>query len=129
VIGASLLAIVLFERMGHVTPSNGPTGHADSIGAATAVQPGTVPTGYTPPQQPDHLIPASQVQAPPTFVAGKHPPPPQVIEPPNPITHRPPMQNPGGVNGDRPPRVLAQSPQQPAPSLPETSDDQANGQR
>ncbi len=36
--------------------------------------------------------------------------------PPDPATHRPPMHNPGGVDGDRPPR--------PAPGLePETFDD------
>jgi hypothetical protein len=33
-------------------------------------------------------------------------PTPQVIEPPNPFAHSPPLHNPGGVNGDRPARAV-----------------------
>lgn len=33
-------------------------------------------------------------------------PPLRPVEPPNPATHRPPMDNPGGVNRDRPPRPV-----------------------
>jgi hypothetical protein len=56
----------------------------------------------TPPVPPGH-IPAWQVKPPrpdPT------PPPPPPVPPPDPATHRPPMHNPGGVDGDRPPRPV-----------------------
>lgn len=33
-------------------------------------------------------------------------PAPLPVAPPNPAEHRPPMENPGGVNGDRPPRAV-----------------------
>jgi hypothetical protein len=49
---------------------------------------GTVPVWRVDPPRPDPSAPM----------------PAAVVEPPNPATHRPPMDNPGGVNGDRPER-------------------------
>lgn len=55
----------------------------------TALPPGTVPVSQIDPPRPD---PALSL------------PPSRVIEPANPALFRPPMDNPGGVDGDRPPR-------------------------
>lgn len=48
----------------------------------------------------DHHIPGSQIQVPPPVAWTPGP----ITEPGNPIAHRPPAENPGGVNGDRPVR-------------------------
>jgi hypothetical protein len=58
--------------------------------------------GTAPP--PPHHVPAWQLRPPPPSAGDPTPSPP--AEPPNPATHRPPDDNPGGVNGDRPARVL-----------------------
>lgn len=50
--------------------------------------PGTVPVSQLDPPRPDPAMPMPVLPAPP----------------PNPALHRPPMDNPGGVNGDRPER-------------------------
>ncbi len=63
----------------HATPEN-----------ASAALPGTVPAWRVNPPRPDPSI--------------RMPLPPD--EPPNPAQHRPPLHNPGGVNGDRPERGL-----------------------
>lgn len=49
-------------------------------------------------------VPVSAVNPPPPDPDAPMPPPP--VEPPNPALHRPPMDNPGGVDGDRPPRPV-----------------------
>jgi hypothetical protein len=51
---------------------------------------------------PPGTVPAWQVNPPPPDPSAPIPPPPR--EPPNPAQHRPAMDNPGGVNGDRPER-------------------------
>lgn len=56
----------------------------------SAALPGTVPTRRVDPPRPD---PSIRMPLPP-------------VEPPNPAQHRPPLHNPGGVNGDRPEREL-----------------------
>jgi hypothetical protein len=87
---------------------------AASTGAASSApaMPGQAGT-ETPPWQaspqnttalPPGTVPAWQVNAPPPDPAQPLPPPPR--EPPNPAVHRPPMDNPGGVNGDRPERPV-----------------------
>lgn len=55
-----------------------------------AMLPGTVPVSQIDPPRPDPTVPM----------------PPAVVEPPNPALHRPPMDNPGGVDGDRPARAV-----------------------
>jgi len=64
----------------------------------------TPPWESTPENTPNKgpgFVPAWQVQpAPPISHEWSRP-----QEPPNPITHRPPMTNPGGVNGARPERA------------------------
>jgi hypothetical protein len=51
-----------------------------------------------------NVLPAWKVEAAtPAFA----PPPPPVVEPVNPALFRPPMDNPNGVNGDRPARISA----------------------
>lgn len=55
----------------------------------TALPPGTVPAWQVNPPPPDPSAPL----------------PPPAHEPPNPATHRPSMDNPGGINGDRPERT------------------------
>jgi hypothetical protein len=49
-----------------------------------------------------NLIPASNFTEPPPIVLALATP----IPPPNPILYQPPMDNPGGVDGDRPPRQV-----------------------
>jgi hypothetical protein len=51
-----------------------------------------------------HYVPASRLQPPGADPHPVLPPTPQ--EPPDPVTHQPPMHNPGGVDGDRPPRAV-----------------------
>jgi hypothetical protein len=71
-------------------------------------------SGEHPPKLDDHHIPASQIAVPPPVVWIPRP----VAEPANPIAHLPPMHNPGGANGDRPPRkVLGLEHAAPAPQL------------
>jgi hypothetical protein len=53
---------------------------------------------------PPGTVPASQVNPPPPDPSTPLPPPPR--EPPNPAVDRPALDNPGGVNGDRPERVV-----------------------
>jgi hypothetical protein len=116
VIGALALAMLWFAGHRHVTPSEGPADQLTPDDPATAARRGLTLPPNAPELQPDHLIPASQVPAPPMYTAGKQPQPPRVIEPPNPITHRLPMINPNGVNGDRPPRVVTPPPPRAAPN-------------
>src|SRR5262249_28396374 len=57
-------------------------------------------TATTPaPELDRHQTPAAQVAVPPAVTWT----PRAVVEPANPIDHRPAMHNPGGVDGDRPP--------------------------
>jgi hypothetical protein len=68
--------------------------------------PTTAPWEATPessPPLPDRHIPAWQVRPPPPDPNAAARPEP--TSPPDPATTRPPMDNPGGVNGDRPPRA------------------------
>jgi hypothetical protein len=51
------------------------------------------------PPAPEWQIPAWVVK--PPAPDPRTPLPPAPVEPPSPIAHRPPMHNPGGVNGDR----------------------------
>jgi len=51
----------------------------------------------------EHYLPASEVD-PPEDV--DQPPPPPPADTRDPSTYRPPMHNPNGVNGDRPPRPV-----------------------
>jgi hypothetical protein len=51
-----------------------------------------------------HYVPASQLQPPGPDLHPVPPPTPQV--PLDPRTRQPPMHNPGGVEGDRPPRAI-----------------------
>jgi hypothetical protein len=51
---------------------------------------------------PPHHVSAWKVRVPRPGADGPLPTPPH--EPPDPATYRPPMDNPGGVNGDRPER-------------------------
>lgn len=44
-------------------------------------------------------VPASEVEAPTSIIQPLH-----IVEPPNPALHTPPMDNPNGVDGDRPAR-------------------------
>jgi hypothetical protein len=53
---------------------------------------------------PPGFIPAASVRPPQPDPAT--PEPPRPVEPPNPTAYRPPTDNPGGVNGDRPPRPV-----------------------
>jgi hypothetical protein len=55
-----------------------------------ALPAGTVPAWQVHPPRPDPSAPL----------------PPAPVEPPNPAEHRPPIHNPGGVNGDRPERTV-----------------------
>ena len=55
----------------------------------------------TPAPPPGHVAAWTVSPPPPNPFA---PPPPPPIVPPDPATTRPPMNNPGGVDGDRPPR-------------------------
>ncbi len=69
-------------------PAEGPPWHAPP-GDARALPPGTVPVEQIKPPPPDPSAP-----------------PPAPREPKNPATHRPPVHNPGGVDGDRPSRKV-----------------------
>jgi len=86
---------------------------------ATAETPAMTDTGgvprhaETPPWQtprdskeplPPGSVPVWRVDPPPPDRAAPMPAAP--VEPPNPATHRPAMDNPGGVNGDRPERAV-----------------------
>lgn len=55
-----------------------------------AILPGTVPVSQIDPPRPDPAMP---------MPAGP-------VPPPNPALHRPPLDNPGGVDGDRPARAV-----------------------
>jgi hypothetical protein len=113
---AALLAGLTLQ--GLRSPSDSPrpessAGAASSgAAAATPALPGQ-PGSETPPWQanpqntttlPPGTVPAWQVNPPPPDPSLPLPPPPR--EPPNPAVHRPPMDNPGGVNGDRPERPV-----------------------
>ena len=54
------------------------------------ILPGTVPVSQIDPPRADPAMPMQALPAPP----------------PNPALHRPPMDNPGGVDGDRPARTV-----------------------
>jgi hypothetical protein len=62
--------------------------HAAADEPVSELPPGTVPVSRIDPPRPDLAMPLPQ----------------RPVEPPNPALHRPPMDNPGGVNGDRPER-------------------------
>ncbi|HEY3353531.1 MAG TPA: hypothetical protein VGQ83_09800 [Polyangia bacterium] len=84
-------------------PAAGPalTGAA-AVTPEKQIPPWEATPANTPPPPPGH-IPAWVVK-PPRPEPSAPPAPP--VEPPDPATHRPPMHNPGGVNGDRPPRPV-----------------------
>ena len=87
------------RRGGDGQPSDGRTARA------VPTPPTRMPWEATPGNTPvvdDHHIPAWKVPT-PRPVAWTHP---AVSQPANPITRSPPMNNPGGVNGDRPPREV-----------------------
>lgn len=76
-------------------------------GAAPGVPSETPPWQATPENTttlPPGTVPAWRVNPPPPDPNAPLPPPPK--EPPNPALNRPPMDNPGGVNGDRPERKV-----------------------
>jgi hypothetical protein len=56
------------------------------------------------PALPEGTVPPWEVDPPPPDPSAPLPPDP--VDPPNPAEHRPPLHNPGGVNGDRPPRPV-----------------------
>ncbi len=93
-------------------PRNAPattTSAPASKGAAavTNVANETPPWQATPestPTLPPGTVPAWKVSPPPPDPSLSPPSPPR--EPPNPALHRPSMDNPGGVNGDRPERTV-----------------------
>jgi len=61
-------------------------------------------TPETSPEVPEHHLPAWEVNPPPPDLNRPPPPPPRDTR--DPATYRPPKHNPGGVNGDRPPREV-----------------------
>lgn len=90
-------------------PSNaGAAARASTAGPAVPGQTTEMPPWQATPQNanalPPGTVPAWQVDPPPPDPAQPLPPPPR--EPPNPALHRPAMDNPGGVNGDRPERAV-----------------------
>jgi len=98
--GAVAVAVVAYTGLRGRSPD-----HSSSVDKAGAASSKLMPWQATPentPQVDDHHIPAWKVPT-PGPVAWT---PPPVIEPPNPVETRPPSQNPGGVNGDRPPRKV-----------------------
>jgi outer membrane biosynthesis protein TonB len=83
-----------------------PTAPLAAARADAAPEPPTIPPWESTPQNtptvPPGHIPAWQVKSPRPEVT----PPPTPVPPPDPASHRPPMHNPGGVDGDRPPRPV-----------------------
>jgi hypothetical protein len=123
VLGALLLPVILIValtlhglRDGPQPVSTDAAGRAATTGPATEspiagprVSPGLA--DETPPWRarpestsalPAGTVPAWRVNPPPPDPSPPLPPAP--IEPPNPAKHRPPLHNPGGVDGDRPAR-------------------------
>jgi hypothetical protein len=75
--------------------------------AAGSLADETPPWKATPnntPALPEGTVPTWEVDPPPPDPSAPLPPDP--VDPPNPAEHRPPLHNPGGVNGDRPPRLV-----------------------
>jgi hypothetical protein len=87
-------------------PRAAPVGGAGRAAAAPAptkeLQAWEVTPANSPPVPPGH-VPAWQVKPPPPEPV---PAPAAPVEPPDPATYRPPLHNPGGVDGDRPPRQV-----------------------
>lgn len=85
-------------------PTTAPSTEARKSGAPPReLKPWEATKENSPPVPKGH-IPAWQVNPPPPPPPSPPWPPPR--EPPDPQIHRPPMHNPGGVDGDRPPRPV-----------------------
>lgn len=114
-VAALLVGLTLQGLYGSTERPQPEPGNANAPSRASAAGPGVPgqPTKETPPWQatpqntttlPPGTVPAWQVDPPPPDPSLPLPPPPR--EPPNPALQRPPMDNPGGVNGDRPERTV-----------------------
>jgi hypothetical protein len=110
---ALLVALTLLglRGSGATTPEPGRATGASSASspsrAGSAAGPETEPWQATPQNTtalPPGTVPAWQVNPPPPDPSAPLPPPPR--EPANPAQHRPAMDNPGGVNSDRPERPV-----------------------
>jgi hypothetical protein len=81
-----------------------PREQAPEAAGPAPLEPWQVSRENTPPP-PEGYVPAWKVRPPRPEQLGQVPlPPPR--EPPEPSLHRPPVENPGGVNGDRPARPV-----------------------
>lgn len=81
-----------------------PRARAPEADGPAALEPWQVSRENTPPP-PEGYVPAWKVRPPRPEQLSQVPlPPPR--EPPEPSLHRPPVENPGGVNGDRPARPV-----------------------
>jgi hypothetical protein len=84
-----------------------PDGRFVPLGVPPAIPPWEATPENTPPESiPPGHIPAWEVH--PPRPDPNQPAPPVPVPPPDPATHQPPMDNPGGVDGDRPPRPAPQ---------------------
>jgi hypothetical protein len=105
---AAALLIFRFRHGGGHQSSGGPE-EPSSLGALRASQnrlpqtPAEAIRDDAPPPADSHLLSAQQVGAVPNAVPQA---PVEPRPPPNPIVNRPPLENPGGVNGQRPPRDI-----------------------